>query len=195
MLQDVILALQNVVDMVVVISSDGEVLNYLHPLDVHCLKEEGETDLNGALTQALEWYQPRGDQVIIVPSDVPLLSEGLVRGLLAMAEEYQVVIAPSKGGGTNALLCPTSGFKMSFGDCSFFAHLEEARKAGYTHEVFDSFYLSLDVNTAEDLGEILLHGEGTHTQKYLESLGLEVHFHRGMERLRVKKPQKNQVND
>jgi 2-phospho-L-lactate guanylyltransferase len=74
-------------------------------------------------------------------------------------------------------------------------HLEEARKAGYTHEVFDSFYLSLDVNTAEDLGEILLHGEGTHTQKYLESLGLEVHFHRGMERLRVKKPQKNQVND
>jgi 2-phospho-L-lactate guanylyltransferase len=188
MLQDVIRALRDVVDDVVVISSDGDVLNFLRPLEVHCLKEEGHTDLNGALTQALEWYQPRGEQVIIVPSDVPLLSEGLVKGLLAMTEEYQVVIAPSKGGGTNALICPTSGFKMSFGDCSFFAHLEEARKAGLTHEIFDSFYLSLDVNTSEDLGEIMLHGEGTQTQKFLQNLGLKVYSHRGSERLRVERP-------
>lgn len=188
MLQDVIQALKGVVDEVVVISSDKEVLNFLRPLEVHCLKEKGETDLNGALTQAREWYQPRGDQVIIVPSDVPLLSEGLIRGLLSMAEEYQVVIAPSKGGGTNALICPTSGFKISFGDCSFFVHLEEAQKARLSHEIFDSFYLSLDVNTAEDLGEIMLHGEGTHTQKFLQGLGLKVYSHRGSERLRVERP-------
>jgi len=190
MLQDVIHALRYVVDEVVVISSDGDVLNFLRPLDVHCLKEQGHTDLNGALTQALEWCQSQGDQVIIVPSDIPLLSEGLVKGLLTMAEEYQVVIAPSKGGGTNALICPPSGFKMSFGDCSFFKHLEQARKAGLTHEIFDSFYLSLDVNTSEDLGEIMLHGVGTHTQKFLESLGLEVYSHRGSERLRIKRPEK-----
>ena len=190
MLQDVIQALKCVVDEVVIISSDEDVLNFLRPLDVHCLKEQGHTDLNGALTQALEWYQSQGDQVIIVPSDIPLLSEGLVKGLLTMAEEYQVVIAPSKGGGTNALICPPSGFKMSFGDCSFFKHLEQARKAGLTHEIFDSFYLSLDVNTSEDLGEIMLHGVGTHTQKFLESLGLEVYSHRGSERLRIKRPEK-----
>ncbi|MEN6329807.1 MAG: 2-phospho-L-lactate guanylyltransferase [Methanobacteriaceae archaeon] len=191
MLQDVIQALKNAVDEVVVISSDEDVLNFLRPLDAQCLKEKGQTDLNGALTQALEWYQPRGDQVIIVPSDVPLLSEGLVKGLLTMAQEYQVVIAPSKGGGTNALICPTSGFKMCFGDCSFFLHLEEARKASLSHEIFDSFYLSLDVNTAEDLGEIMLHGVGTHTQKFLENLGLKVHSHRGIERLRVERPHKD----
>lgn len=188
MLQDVIQALKDVVDDVVVISSDGDVLNFLRPLDVHCLKEKGHTDLNGALTQALEWYQPQGDQVIIVPSDVPLLSDGLVKGLLTMAEEYQVVIAPSKGGGTNALICPSCGFKMNFGDCSFFVHLEEARKAGLSHEIFDSFYLSLDVNTSEDLGEIMLHGVGTHTQQFLEGLGLKVYSHRGSERLRVERP-------
>jgi 2-phospho-L-lactate guanylyltransferase len=78
---------------------------------------------------------------------------------------------------------------MSFGDCSFFEHLEEAQIAGYTHGIFDSFYLSLDVNTAEDLGEIMLHGEGTHTQKFLLDLGLKVYSHRGSERLRVKRPE------
>ena len=51
MLQDVIQALKCVVDEVVVISSDGDVLNFLRPLDVHCLKEQGHTDLNGALTR------------------------------------------------------------------------------------------------------------------------------------------------
>ena len=55
MLKDVTNALKNHVEEVVVISSDEDVLNYVKNLEVIPLKEEGSTDLNGALKQAITW--------------------------------------------------------------------------------------------------------------------------------------------
>ena len=45
--------------------------------------------------------------------------------------------------------------------------------------------MALDVNTTEDLGEIMIHGKNTHTKKYLESLGISVESIHGHERLKV----------
>jgi 2-phospho-L-lactate guanylyltransferase len=104
-----------------------------------------------------------------------------------MAEEYDVVIAPAKGGGTNAIICPTQGMNTYFGDYSFFKHIKKADESGLSYGIFDSFYLALDVNTGEDLGEIMLHGQDTCTQKYLEELGIKVISHHGSERLKVKR--------
>lgn len=185
MLKDVIAVLKPSVDQVLVISSDKDVLDYIHKLDIDILKEQGVTDLNGALEQAMDYCSQYCTKVFIVPSDIPLLKEGHVKSILKMGEEYDVVIAPAKGGGTNALMCPVKGISMQFGDCSFFKHLEEAQKNGFSHTIYDSFYLALDVNTTEDLGEIMLHGKGTYTQKYLKDLKLEVRSNHGVERLHV----------
>lgn len=185
MLKDVVSVLESNVDHVLVISSDLDVLEYADGLNVVTLKEEGDTDLNGALTQAVKYCSNYCSKVLIVPSDIPLLQEGHVKSILKMGDEFDVVIAPAKGGGTNALLCPVEGMPMQFGDCSFFRHLEGAGNNGFTHTIYDSFYLSLDVNTAEDLGEIMLHGENTHTQRFLSELKLKVHSHHGVERLHV----------
>lgn len=185
MLKDVIKVLKENLDEVVVISSDKDVLEYVKKLDVLSLEEEGDTDLNGALTQAVEWCSKFCLQVLIVPSDVPLIKGSHVQKILKKGEEVDVVIAPAKGGGTNALLCPAKGMRMKFGECSFFEHLKEARENGFSFYVYDSFYLSLDVNTAEDLGEIMLHGENTHTRTFLENLKLKVRSNHGLERLHV----------
>lgn len=185
MLKDVVSVLENSVERVVVISSDLDVLEYAEGLNIETLKEEGETDLNGALNQAVEYCSRYGSKVLVVPSDIPLLQEGHVKSMLKMGEQFDVVVAPAKGGGTNALLCPARGMTMQFGDCSFFKHIEVAGNKGFTHTIYDSFYLSLDVNTAEDLGEIMLHGDDTHTQRFLKELKLEVHSHHGVERLHV----------
>jgi len=187
MLKDVINTLNACVDEVVVISSDKDVLKFVDDLNVFCLEEEGETDLNGALMQAVKWCSEKVDQVLIVPSDVPLICKSQAQEMVELAHKWPVVIAPAKGGGTNALLIPTPGIQMKFGDCSFFQHLEEAEKAGLHRYIYDSFYLSLDVNTAEDLGEIMIHGSGTETRKYLKSIGLHVKSNHGTERLRVKR--------
>lgn len=185
MLKDVTRVLKNCVDDVLVISSDTDVLEFVKKLNVQRMKEEGNTDLNGALTQAVDYCSSYCSKVLIVPSDIPLIKEGHVNKILSKGKEVDMVIAPAKGGGTNALLCPTKKMKMKFGECSFFEHLKEAQKNGFSHSVYDSFYLSLDVNTAEDLGEIMLHGKNTETRAFLKDLNLKVRSNHGVERLHV----------
>jgi len=187
MLMDVIGAISGSVDQVVVISSDKDVLNFVADLNVTCLPEKGKTDLNGALTQAVEWCSSYASQVLIVPSDVPLIHQDQVQEMIELSDKWPLVIAPAKGGGTNALLCSTQGIQMKFGDWSFFEHLKEAENAGVSWYIYDSFYLSLDVNTAEDLGEIIIHGFGTQTRKFLKSIGLQVKSNHGTERLMVER--------
>ena len=184
MLKDVIGVLRGLMENIVVISSDDDVLNFVSELGVETLKEKGTTDLNGALTQAIEYCSKFCDNVFIVPSDVPLIKKHQVKEILNRNEEFDVVIAPAKGGGTNALLCPTH-FCVKFGDYSFFEHIDEAKLRGLTCSVYDSFYLSLDVNTAEDLGEIMLHGNGTNARDYLKKVQLKVKSNHGSERLDV----------
>ena len=187
MLMDVIGAISGSVDQVVVISSDRDVLNFVADLNVTCLPEKGKTDLNGALTQAVEWCSSYASQVLIVPSDVPLIHQDQVQEMIELSDKWPMVIAPAKGGGTNALLCSTKGIQMKFGDWSFFEHLKEAENAGVSWYIYDSFYLSLDVNTAEDLGEIIIHGFRTQTRKFLKSIGLLVKSNHGTERLMVER--------
>jgi 2-phospho-L-lactate/phosphoenolpyruvate guanylyltransferase len=187
MLKDVIGILKDVVSEVVVISSDEDVLYFVEDLEVVSLKEKGTTDLNGALMQAVKWCSAHADQVLVVPSDVPLMRVEHVNEIIEMGETAELVIAPAKGGGTNALLCPVMGMKMKFGECSFFEHIDYAESKNWPYAVYDSFYMALDVNTAEDLGEIMLHGTGTETRKFLKSSGLEVRANHGKERLHVKR--------
>ena len=187
MLKDVIKVLKRTVAEVVVISSDEDVLKFVKDLNVLSLEEEGKTDLNGALAQAVEWCSNHCPRVLIIPSDVPLIKEYHIDDILNRGDEIQVVIAPAKGGGTNALLCPSQGMEMKFGDCSFFEHIKVAQNNRFTWSIYDSFYLSLDVNTAEDLGEIMIHGQGTETRNFLKKLMLKVHSNHGIERLRVQR--------
>ena len=187
MLIDVIGVLKQKVSDVVVISSDEDVLEFVDNIGVVTLKEKGTTDLNGALMQAVNWCSKLVDQVLIVPSDVPLMKVEHVDKIIKMGETADVVIAPAKGGGTNALLCPVNGMEMKFGECSFFEHLKEAESHKWPYAVFDSFYMSLDVNTAEDLGEIMLHGTDTETRNFLKTSGLEVLANHGRERLQIRR--------
>ena len=184
MLKDVIGVLNGSVDNIIVISSDEDVLNFVNELGVETFKERGVTDLNGALTQAIQQCSNLCTNVFIVPSDVPLIKKSHVKEILNRSHDSDVIIAPSKGGGTNALLCPTS-FCMKFGDYSFFEHIDEAKLRGLSCSIYDSFYLSLDVNTAEDLGEIMLHGKGTNARDYLKKVQLKVRSNHGSERLDV----------
>ena len=84
-----------------------------------------------------------------------------------------------------ALIIKPLSIDMKFGGFSFKKHIEEAEKKKMAPLVHDSFYMALDVNTTEDLGEIMLHGNGTETKKYLESLGIKVESCHGHERLKV----------
>ncbi|MDR1819894.1 MAG: 2-phospho-L-lactate guanylyltransferase, partial [Methanobrevibacter sp.] len=67
----------------------------------------------------------------------------------------------------------------------FRKHVAEAIANKLPPLVYDSFFLSLDVNIAEDLGEILLHIEESYTKKYLKTLNISVKPIHGVQRLEV----------
>lgn len=185
LLKDVTSTLKKSVDQVVIISADKEVLEYANKLKVLTLVENEGLNLNTAIDQAMDWCRDKTKKVIIVPSDIPLIAKTNIDGLINSVKALDFIIVPSKGGGTNGLAIKPLSIAMKFGEFSFKNHVKEAVDKKFDPVIYDSFYMSLDVNTTEDLGEIMIHGSGTETQKYLKSLKIDVEVVHGGERLKV----------
>ena len=174
MLQDVTDTLKRYVDKIFIISRDEDVLNYAKSLN-----------LNKALTQAMKYCKGKSKKVIIVPSDVPLIGKTNVEMLINASKSLDFIIVPSKGGGTNMIIMKPMAIRTKFEGFSYKQHVQSAERKKLNPQVHDSFFMALDVNTAEDLGEIMIHGEKTHTRKYLKELKVNVEAFRGSERLKV----------
>ncbi|MBO7719294.1 MAG: 2-phospho-L-lactate guanylyltransferase [Methanosphaera sp.] len=190
MLKDIVSNIRGQVEDIILVSRDDGVLEYARQLNVSFVKEgEHENNfLNNALLDAIRNVRlnyPNHD-ILILPSDIPLVKPEHIES--AKNSQTDLVLSPSKGGGTNLLLFNSDfDFIPLFGDMSYFNHMNEAYTSNMTVNIIESFYLSLDVNTNEDLGEILLHGMNTHTYEYLSNLNIIVKSSHGQERLDVKR--------
>lgn len=71
-----------------------------------------------------------------------------------------VVIAPGRGGGTNALLVRHPEFRVDYHGASYLDHLRVARRVGASVREVDSRRLATDIDEREDLTEVLLAGDG-----------------------------------
>ena len=78
-----------------------------------------------------------------------------------------------------------SSFHPRYEGFSYKEHVNAAEKKKQNPQVHDSFFMALDVNTSQDLGEIMIHGEKTHTRQYLKELKVSVESSRGEQRLDV----------
>ncbi|MDR0913288.1 MAG: 2-phospho-L-lactate guanylyltransferase [Methanobrevibacter sp.] len=185
MLKDVVGALKKHIENILIISYDDEVIDYANSLGVETLKENENSNLNLGITQAMEYLKNKTKKVIIMPSDIPLINKTNLKSLIAQSNQQNFIIVPSRGGGTNTLIIKPLAIEMCFGDYSFFKHLKNANENGLNPIIYDSFFISLDVNITEDLGEILLHGEGSNTKRYLQTLNIKVESIHGAERLKV----------
>ena len=190
MLKDIITVIANEVDEIVLVSKDNNVKEYAKKLNVNFVRERKHEDdfLNNAISDAVEEVRinfPDRD-ILILPSDIPMIKQQHIATVKNM--ENDLIISPSKGGGTN-LLCFNNEFdyKTHFGNMSYFKHLNTANDLGMSINLIESFYLSLDMNTPEDLGELLLHGIGTYTFEFLRSMNITVNSSHGKERLDVQR--------
>lgn len=185
MLLDVTDCLRKCVNKIIVISADEEVLEYAKSINLSTLKENDNSNLNKALKQAMDYCKGKAKKVIITPSDVPLIGKTNIKILIDSSKALDFIIVPSKGGGTNAIIMQPSAIRPKFGDFSYKEHVMSADSKNLNPQVHDSFFMALDVNTTEDLGEIMVHGENTHTRKYLKELKINVESVHGSERLKV----------
>lgn len=136
-----------------IISRDAAVLTLARTFGALPITETGD-GLNAALAQAGAIVQAAGAHAILVlPSDLPLLTQADLDGLYALAQLGDgVVVAPSHDHGTNALLLrPPNAIGYAFGVESATRHLALAAAAGLPHHIYHSATLALDVDHPEDL--------------------------------------------
>ena len=185
MLHDVTDTLKKYVDKIFIISRDEDVLSYAEKLNLGTILEDENSNLNKALKQSMKYCKGKARKIIIVPSDVPVIGKTNVQMLIDASKSLDFIIVPSKGGGTNMIIMKPMAIHTRFEGFSYKEHVQAAERKKLNPQVHDSFFMALDVNTAEDLGEIMIHGEKTHTRKYLKELKVNVEPFRGSERLKV----------
>jgi 2-phospho-L-lactate guanylyltransferase len=143
------------IEQVLVVSRDPEALTIARHQGARTVRENGQPLLNTALTRATvvaQVYATRG--VLILPADLPLISEEDVLTLIERAVDPPViVIAPDRHRkGTNALLISPAGLiDYDFGENSFEKHCELAKQSGARLEIVDLPTLGLDLDLPEDL--------------------------------------------
>ncbi|PSP49372.1 2-phospho-L-lactate guanylyltransferase [Halobacteriales archaeon QH_3_68_24] len=100
----------------------------------------------------------RPDPVAVVMADLALATPAALERLFA--PDADVVFAPGRGGGTNALVVRDSGFHVDYHGASIRDHRAIAREVGASTATVDSFRLATDVDEPGDLVEVLLHADG-----------------------------------
>jgi len=138
------------------VTLDPEVLASA-PVDCPVPVTVDERPLTEAVNAALP-AAPGDDPVAVVMADLALATPAALARLFA--PDADVVLAPGRGGGTNALVARDPSFRVDYHGASFRDHREIAREVGADLAVADSFRLSTDVDEPSDLVEVLLHGAG-----------------------------------
>jgi 2-phospho-L-lactate guanylyltransferase len=125
-----------------------------------------------ALTPAINAVLEAAEEPIaVVMADLALATPAALDRLFAAEEE--IVLAPGRGGGTNALLARRPDFRVDYHGASFLDHRDRAREIGASVGTVDSFRLATDVDEPTDLPEVLLHGEGRAT-RWLRAAGFRL---------------------
>lgn len=147
-------------DHVAVVSRDEEALELARSLKATALVEEG-SGLNEALTNAADRAVEAGaTRILVLHSDLPLLTVEDVSAILSAGETAEVVIAHDRDeSGTNGLLMPPRAFIYAFGQNSYRAHVELARTTGFQPAIVFRPGLAFDVDYPGDLEEMKVSGD------------------------------------
>jgi 2-phospho-L-lactate guanylyltransferase len=112
-----------------------------------------------------------GTPLAVVMADLPLVEPQVLRRL--REQDGDVVLAPGRGGGTNAMVVRDPAFEPDYHGASIADHRQIARERDLALGEVDSFRLAADVDDPADLLAVLLHGDGE-SARWLESAGFRI---------------------
>jgi 2-phospho-L-lactate guanylyltransferase len=161
-------------DGVTVVTRDTDVEALARAAGAEVLVEPGS--LNEALTGAAEQLRARGvRRLVVLVADLPLATpEALARVAEA---DTDVVVVPSRDGGTNALALAPGAVPFMFGPESAQRHLDAAASAGLRAQRLEIDELALDIDTPKGIERLRAAVEagqtvGARTRAALERLGI-----------------------
>jgi 2-phospho-L-lactate guanylyltransferase len=125
------------------------------PVDVDARVRVDDRPLTTAVNAVLDEVD---EPVAVVMADLPLATPAVLDRLFGA--DGDVVVAPGRGAGTNALVVRDPEFRTDFHGASYLDHREAASAVGAATTVVDSHRLATDVDERADLVEVLVHGDG-----------------------------------
>ena len=143
------------IDRVLVVSQDEAVLETTRQMGGYALKEERQSSLNAAVSQALEFIMENDPgKVLIIPTDLPWMTAQDLAELLKLRREgeFIAIVPDERQWGTNAILISHPGLlKPQYGRRSFQKHVLQAANRAVELIVWLNKNIQKDLDTPQDL--------------------------------------------
>ena len=165
------------IDRIVVASNDTQIAGHARALGALVIEESAQLSHSASADAAcLRAMELGATAALLVPIDVPLAVPEDFERLAAAARsggQPSLVIVPSADGtGTNALgRTPPDVIASRFGPGSFSIHLNLAAERGVSAEVLRLPGLMFDIDTPEDVTELLARAPQSRVAAFLRSSG------------------------
>ena len=145
------------IDRVAVVTSDSDVAEHARRSGTLVFDENEQLSHSVSADAAcLRAKEMGASTVMLVPIDVPLVTPDDFSQLASAARPGLIVVPSADGTGTNALVrTPPDVVESRFGPGSCRAHLDQARSKGVPAEVLRIHGLMFDIDTPEDVAELL----------------------------------------
>jgi 2-phospho-L-lactate/phosphoenolpyruvate guanylyltransferase len=159
------------IDRVVVATCDSEIADHARQSGALVFEEDEQVSHSVSADAAcLRAMEMGASTVLLVPIDVPTVTPADFTQLAASARPGLIVVPSSDGTGTNALVrTPPNCIESRFGPGSFRAHLDQALSKGLPADVLRLHGLMFDIDTPEDVAELLGCGHQSEVSAFLES--------------------------
>jgi 2-phospho-L-lactate guanylyltransferase len=159
------------IDRVVVVTNDSEAAEHARRSGVLVFEERDQQShsisADGACRRAMEMGAATA---LLVPIDVPLATRVDFERLAAAAGRGLAIVPSTDGTGTNALVrTPPDIIQSRFGPGSFRKHVEQAEAKGVPVEVLRLRGLMFDIDTPEDVTELLECAPHSRAASFLQS--------------------------
>jgi 2-phospho-L-lactate/phosphoenolpyruvate guanylyltransferase len=140
---------------VFVVCDDEEVAEWARAQNAKIVWQS-ESGLNNAIKAGVKAVRARSfDLAMIIHSDLPLATgfSHLFKDCDLQTLKTSITVVPDRHeDGTNVMIVPTaSDFEFSYGRNSFFEHQLVAERCNLTVRIIHDQYLSVDIDTAQDL--------------------------------------------
>ncbi len=145
-----------------VLSSDERVRRIVGDRGCFVTENPALSGLNAQVEDAISRLEVSDEGMLIIHADLPLATATALREFASMAPPPpSATLLPAGDGGTNAMLLrPPGRFPITYGVGSFERHRTAAEEAGMMVRVVHREDLALDLDTPEDIEELLARDDG-----------------------------------
>jgi 2-phospho-L-lactate/phosphoenolpyruvate guanylyltransferase len=155
---------------VMVMTVDAEIKQLAHRLGAIVSDGSARNGHTVVVNAAGAFLEAAGCKAMLtIPADIPLVTATEVERLLSTyaAQPSVTLVASRDGNGTNAALCsPPTALSFAFGPGSFARRIALARGRGLEPRLVYAPGIALDIDTPEDLRQLLASTSNTHSRRY-----------------------------